>query len=694
MTRLLARILLALSTAVPVYAASARVLGPQTYHLGSGMAEWAEFEGATPHGPQLDLVFTADAPGTEGTLLIHQRDVKVTWNVMLNGQRIGRLESLAQPLVLALAVPAGAIKPGENRLSIVRAPSRVIDDIVVGPITLDPRPRQELLGEAMLEVRVSDAADNTALPSRITLTDIGNALVPFEPEAGQPLAVRTGVVYTGDGRARLGVAPGHYVVYASRGFEYSVATERISVGRGEIKSLALQIRREVPTPGLVACDTHIHTLTYSKHGDATLDERMYTIAGEGIEVAVATDHNHHADYSAAAARAGLAEHFTSVVGNEVTTKVGHFNAFPIAPGSELPDANLTDWPKLLQNIRARTGAKVIVLNHPRDVHSNFTPLGPEHFNATTGTLRSGPIFECDAIEVVTSAAMQSDVMLLYRDWFALLNHGHRVAAVGSSDTHHVSQYILGQSRTYAVSGATRAGGIDIDEVAESFRSGRLFVSMGLLTQMTVNNRFVVGDLATGLGGTIDVAVTVTGPSWTSADRVELYANGMKIREQAIAPSQRIEKARVVWQVPGPRHDVHLVAIATGPGVLGPFWEIAPPYQPASKVFTPRVIGSTNPIWIDGDGDRRFTAARTYAAAHVAAAAGIPARLIRELASRDEAIATQAADLWAKAGHDLGSAALRDALRRAPAHVQSGFAAVAGSAQAAPGEPSAASSGGN
>jgi len=176
----------------------------------------------------------------------------------------------------------------------------------------------------------------------------------------------------------------------------------------------------------------------------------------------------------------------------------------------------------------------------------------------------------------------------------------------------VSEFILGQSRTDVAARGTSPAGIDLDEVWESFRSGRLWVSMGLLTRINVDEHFGVGDLATGLGPTLQVAVEVSGPSWVTADRVELFANGIKIREHVIAPTEQVEKTRITWPVPHPRHDVHLVAIASGPGVTAPYWETPRPYQATSKVFTPRVIGSTNPIWIDADADGRFSSARDYA----------------------------------------------------------------------------------
>jgi hypothetical protein len=79
----------------------------------------------------------------------------------------------------------------------------------------------------------------------------------------------------------------------------------------------------------------------------------------------------------------------------------------------------------------------------------------------------------------------------------------------------------------------------------------------------------------------------------------LYANGAVLREEAIRDTGRAgEKARVSWEIPRPEVDTFLVVIATGPGPTGAFWPVPRPYQPSSPVFTPQVIGSTNPVWIE------------------------------------------------------------------------------------------------
>jgi hypothetical protein len=575
-------------------------------------------------------------------------------------------------LVHALAIPARVPKAGENVLSIV--PPRENDDIVLHDIRIVPQPIAEVLREAALAFRVVDKDTGNGLPSRITIVNAQGALAPLANLSNAPsLAVRPGVVYTGNGRADIGMPAGEYTVYASRGFEWSVATQRVQIVSGGSARLDFRLSRAVPTPGWVSCDPHTHTLTHSGHGDATLEERMLTLAGEGIELPVATEHNLNVDYASAARRTGVAEWFTPVTGNEVTTPAGHFNIFPVNPAARPPDHRITDWPHLMATLRATPQVRVVVLNHPRNFHNNFQPFAANHFNAVTGESLRGPEFSFDAMEVLNSSAQQSDFMLVYRDWFALLNHGYRITAVGSSDGHDVSRYIVGQGRTYIACPDGHPGRIGVATACSNLLAGRALVSMGLLTDMTVNDRYHVGDLATNLGAQVRVTVRALSPPWTVATNVWLFANGHQVREQAL---DHEHDGTVTWTIARPKHDVHLVAIATGPGITAPYWAIPRPYQPSSPRWNGRVIGSTNPIWLDGDGDGRFTPARTYAKHLINESGSDSAKVVSALNDFDEAVAAQAASLCAAAGQSLSSPALAKALKAGAPQVQRGFHAFA------------------
>ena len=115
-----------------------------------------------------------------------------------------------------------------------------------------------------------------------------------------------------------------------------------------------------------------------------------------------------------------------------------------------------------------------------------------------------------------------------------------------------------------------------------------------------------------------------------------------IREQDVNdPHRPGEKARILWKLPRPAHDVHLVAVATGPGVTEPFWEIPHPYQPSSKVFTSRVIGATNPVWLDASGNGRFESAYLVAQELIARHGAGTAALRKALKKCDASVVLQA-----------------------------------------------------
>jgi len=650
--------LMALSLWIPLESKAIQ-LGLESYHLGTpGFPEWSHFEGRTPHGRQLDVEFEAEASTTEQSLLLTQDDVKHNWSVRINGKEIGQLTNREVALTRCFAIPAGLLKDGTNLLSIV--PPKNTDDILISNIRLETSPRAETLSRGKVQVKV--LSGGLALPCRITIVDDAGVLVPFHTDAtqtlptgrgplpskpGQFMATRPGVIYTRIGHAEFGLSEGTYTLFASRGFEWGVDQTQIEVRKGSTTQIDFTIEREVDTEGWIAADTHIHNLTHSGHGDATIDEGMITIAAEGIELAVATDHNHHTDYSPAMQRTGLQSHFTAVTGNEVTTKHGHFNAFPIDPTSALPDHKLSDWHELMRNIRSTTGAKVIQLNHPRNVHSGFSPMDPEHFRQMTGDNLKGDDYTFDAIEVVTSAALQSELMDPIRDWFGLLNRGYRITGLGSSDTHYVSRMILGQGRTYIACEDNRPEAVSIEEAVKSFRSGRALVSMGLLVNMTIETEGV-GSLVSVDEGKVMADIRIQGPSWVSADTLELYLNGELIH-QATLQSQTGAPLRIHRKVALPRmkQDAWLVAIATGPGVSQPFWPIPRPYQPTSKTWTPRIIGLTNPIRIDADYDGRWGSPYDLAKAVLASD-----KMDEALRSINRAAALQLASILHAQGKDL------------------------------------------
>jgi len=669
-------VLLVLAGIAQPAAGAERVLTDRLHHLRSGaVREWADFP-EQAEAAELRLTFTSTANAAERTLRLRHRDVKQTWKVRLNDREIGRLPPDENDMVTFWTIPPDTLQEGENRL-VVASDDKASDDVVIGEVRLDDRPKAEVLGESRVQVTVTDGASGESLPCRLTIVDAKGALMTLGAASREGLAVRPGVIYTADGKADFHMPAGKYTLYAGRGFEYDVASTELALRPAASVERRLILHREVPTEGYVACDTHCHTLTLSGHGDATLAERMVTIAGEGIELPIATDHNVHADYEKAALAAGVRRYFTPVVGNEVTTpRLGHFNIFPIAADAKVVNAAAPSWPELFQEIHNCPHVAVIVLNHPRDVHGGYRPFGPEHHLSIVGENLEGMKLQANALEAVNSGALQSDVMQVYRDWFGLLNHGFRITPVGASDSHDVARYFVGQGRTYIRGDDRDPGAIDVSEACRNLAAGRALVSLGLLCDMTVNGRFGPGDLVAATDE-LEVAVLVVGPGWSKATHVALFANGVMIREAEIPEASRGSKEaghkwKGLWRLPKFKHDVHLAAIATGPGVKEPYWPIPRPYQPTSPVWNSRVIGSTGAVWIDADGSGRFTSAFEYASRLVEDSGGDVAMLLSRLAEYDEAVVAQAARLMHVRKLKTPAALLEIAARTEVAAIRDGF----------------------
>jgi len=214
--------------------------------------------------------------------------------------------------------------------------------------------------------------------------------------------------------------------------------------------------------------------------------------------------------------------------------------------------------------------------------------------------------------------------------------------------------ILGQARSYVLAADQDPAHLNIEQIVTGYKEGRVLVSMGLLANMTVNEQYRVGDLATGLDGKMNVSVDVTGPTWVRATEKEpfqlnVYINGhlqfTKDQKQEKAPS--VKKLSAQFELTGnqfPKHDFWMVAVATGPGVTDPFWAIPRPYQPSSKTVHSQVIAVTNPIRIDADGDGKYSSPRDYAKQLVKQHGSDPSTLERELKNFDQAIAAQVKSL--------------------------------------------------
>jgi hypothetical protein len=380
-----------------------------------------------------------------------------------------------------------------------------------------------------LAFEVKDAATGALVPARLLVRGVRGTTDPSwgdDPVGGAAL----NVVYTA-GRGERPLPPGRYRVQVHRGPEYSTFERQIEIEAGEKVEIEAEIERVVDTKGWISADLHVHAMP-SPDAPAPLSERVLSLAGAGVEVAVATDHNVITDYGPAVRALRLEHEIASIVGDEVTTRepfYGHFNAFPL-PASAAPIPWKKTTPKaIFDAARALSpgGEPIVVqVNHPRMGDIGYFDLLRLDGRDVARWRERSPLVDTsfDALEVFNGDhyANIPKVESCLKDWYALAKAGFRVTATGNSDSHKVAYHEAGIPRNWVRVPDDHPKDLDARAFIDSIRRGRVVVSSGPFVVLTVNGK-EIGD--TVEEGEVDIRVRVEAPQWIDVDRVEVLIRG-------------------------------------------------------------------------------------------------------------------------------------------------------------------------
>ncbi len=508
--------------------------------------------------------------------------------------------------MLAVVLACGVMGSGD-----LGSPVRLIDDDEPG---------------AVLAFSIRDERGR-AIPGRLTfIRDGEGAAAPlFTVTDGAPeeLAVRRNVVYTLSGQGAIVIPPGSYTIYATRGLEYSRAERSLEIEPGQDARFDAVLVHEVDTDGWVSGDYHLHTLTYSGHGDSTVPERIISLVGEGVEFAVATDHNHNTDYVPTMERVGAEDRLRAVTGNEVSTPIGHFNAFPLDPSRSPVDHTLRDAGELFRLIRAEPNeygtTPVVQVNHPRwDGIDYFTLTGLSPLSGEASRDGAGGVYSdaFDTVEVLNENAgwgyfdpetsgMQTGAQThaVLRDWFNLLNRGVRVAAVGNSDSHTVHYAFCGYPRNFTPSDAPTPDAIDPARLADELRAMRVYTTTGPVVDFRVEGA-PMGATVPARDGKVEAWIRVQAASWIDCDRIMIVVNGDVVRTIEVSDSRAVERFNDRVEVEVGHRDAWICVLVEGDDSLSPI------LHREGRTVLPLAV--CNPVFVDGDGDGQWTAPAMWA----------------------------------------------------------------------------------
>lgn len=475
------------------------------------------------------------------------------------------VKDLARSAVSTITVAATPVDAGALELA---EPAR-FDFSVVDDVTGEPIPAKlQVLGRhpAAPDNRVHEVYDRREGILRVLHSVYGTSMPAAPTDPADPAIELP--------------AGGPYKIYASHGPEWTVASTVVTATAGQTGTLEFRLRRVVDTTGYVACEFHQHALG-SPDSPVPFDDRLKSLAVEGIEFFASTDHDYVSDYDPYIDQFGLRPWIDSIPGIEATPfAYGHFNAWPLALMSDDPTGGAIDWAvgatqgfamlpgELWDALRTR-GAQVVEVNHPRATSNAFAsfqsyfdraglvfdfaghtffgdvneqPVPADWLRLPDATKVFSDTF--DALEVWNGfRTIDSDydgvkeirsLDMVMRDWMNFLSFGKLVAPIGNSDSHTREKDPAGMPRTYIrVADDSSVGimnGVDGEVMASILGTGGapqdLVVSNGPMLAVSADGgaTSAIGRVITVTGGTATLEITATAADWVQFDTIELFAN--------------------------------------------------------------------------------------------------------------------------------------------------------------------------
>jgi predicted metal-dependent phosphoesterase TrpH len=512
---------------------------------------------------------------------------------------------LENPFLLNVPLPAGTYKVIANFFPAVQEKLLKIQKDEENSCVLEDSP----LGKVKVEIKDSKGQ---FVPGKVTFIGLAPTKTPyFKPEnpvkSNRRWETFKNSSFPPEKGLEVKLPVGTYLIYASRGPEYSLDKKVVEILKGERQELLFCINKVIETPHHIAVDPHMHT--QKSDGRVCIPERIKSVVAEGVEVAVATDHNTITDYYPTLKKLGLNKYLAVIHGNEVSTSgVIHYNTYPLqySPDEECNgaiDPFSEEAGPLFEASRRKDPEAILQVNHPRDgtigyfnnydLDEESAAFARKPFDLSFDVLETmnGPYF-------YSSSNYQS-----VEDWLHLLNRGYYFPLIGSSDTHSIDKEEPGYSRTYVIYEGEDGDNLDWNAVARSIKKGCSFSTNGPIVEFKVNGKYSSGDLITEKNGTVDVWIKVQSAPWIAVDEVRIIVNGeRKIIFPVKTEKEVIQKFSEQIGLKLDR-DSYILVEVLGKESLFPVLQRTSWSGLLENAILPYAL--TNPVFIDVDGNGQY-----------------------------------------------------------------------------------------
>jgi len=428
---------------------------------------------------------------------------------------------------------------------------------------------------------------------------------------------------------------GEYLVYASKGPEYSLESTELKLVAGETATLNIsEPRREIATPGYIAADFHVHAGSSMDNTFSDM-QRVRTFVAEHGEIMVSTEHDVAIDFSPLIESMGVGDKIISMVGTEVTSSLpnsrlehtgGHVNYFPfVIKENQFRDGVVNHEGRRLREVmhemRSQNPGVIVQLNHPRknlalsgelpkdykeliDRGAYLDHMGvaayPYNPAKSLQTEPNSTLIEpdpetgvrdvdFDAMEIVNPGGGYHNerIAAVRKDWLSFLLQGEKIVGTANSDSHKSSEQVAVPRNMVAIANDDIAS-FDQLEFLAAIQAGNLFGTTGPMLNVTLGG--------VPMGGTFQgdkalVEINVDSVDWIPVSRVVVQVNGQDV-EEFDASTKKTFTLELEFDADA------FVTIEVHGTATQEYQHIYPEIEP---------YAFSNPIYVDSDADGRWQA---------------------------------------------------------------------------------------
>ncbi|XXX74723.1 CehA/McbA family metallohydrolase [Sorangium sp. So ce134] len=400
--------------------------------------------------------------------------------------------------------------------------------------------RLALSGAGQLDLRVEERG----APAPVADQELLGPLTPvkvslFDAATGKPVSPPRLALA---GELHVPLPPGRVRVVASRGPEYALAEATVDIADGGRSPLELTLQRVVDTSGYIACDLRQHT---ARSADAGVPSavRLAWSAAEGVECAVASEHNLASDLQPDVAALRLEAQLRMLPGVELTSGrsgagLGSLSVFPLGGEAAAPREGALRWVdatagEILREVRALPGERVVQVSRRHGggspLHGAGAPQGAPEEGASQLAQIVGDGAGADALEVWTGREAAARDRALEELW-ALLRASRPVTPTAASDTHGLHGAEAGYPRTYVAVAGDDPGRLDVADLVAGLRRRRdVVITNGPFVTMRLGDTRQGGVASARRGSRgrrLSLSIRVERAPWVDARELHVLVGGV------------------------------------------------------------------------------------------------------------------------------------------------------------------------